>query len=141
MLRQWYNRVVTQWTNNVPIEVAPDLPVLVDSTQFLLFLGAIARMDELVRAHRAARDDLARHAPTRSSQCMPILEAMEVIAETYVDLRRYALGMCTLLPPEATQNYTIPEFSLELSTQERELLVALKDEERRLARATQNFNE
>jgi hypothetical protein len=141
MLRQWYNRVVIQLTNNVPIEVAPDLPAPVDSTQFLLFLGAIARMDELVRAHRNRRDELAVHAPARSAECRPILEAMQIISETYDDLKTYAKGVRELLPPEAVANYQIPDYALGATAQERELLVELKDEERRAARATTSFNE
>lgn len=126
--QDWWKRAVNQFANSVPIDVAPEFDVGVDPAQMLMYCGAVARMDALLLAHRAGRDDLASMHDPRSMEALPVLERMQRIVDAYQDLARYAEGAAHWLPHEIAEQCPPPDIQLAMLPREIELMRELNDE-------------
>lgn len=88
-----------------------------NTKDFLTYLGAISRMDELAAAFHGARADYMRMQGLSNSKTL-FLVKMGEIAETYTKLLAFARSVQPTLGDEAIKQHPLPEVHIQLSPQE-----------------------
>lgn len=132
--QEWWRRAISQFSNAVPVDVAPEFDAGVDPTHMLMYCGAVARMDALIAVHRNLRDELVSAHDPRALDLLPVLERMQRVVDAFQDLGRYADAAALGLPHEIAERYAPPDIVLTMLPREQELMRELSDEAYRRTR-------
>lgn len=88
-----------------------------NAKDFLTYLGAISRMDELAAAFHDARAEYMRMQGVSTPKTL-LLVKMGEIAEAHTKLLAFARSVQPVLGDEATEQHPLPEAPVQLSPQE-----------------------